>query len=404
MPDEPEPAVLLRRRWPRRPGRCIFRRCRAAAIAAPPRRATAFAATASRSCGACGARPRRRCATSRSGSCATSRAGRARARRPHARRFGEDAARTDGARRREKSARNAAAPASRRRCRPRDIDEFRRELARRIDAFIDERIGARSSSRLRGRLTPRRSLATGCRSRTITNFRRSRPPDDLDDLADARRPRRGQDARRRRMGARRSRSASRRSRPKPVGADRARRRDRARRARSDGRGRLRPARGASARRAAGLDPDAPPARMAERRGRADFFRRRSRQPARPAIRAPPGRDELAKWRHADATFDMLQFGLRLGERPRQVITTTPRPTALIKRLIDDRDDRGDARRRRAPMRCNLAPEFLDTVVARYAGTRLGRQETRRRDHRGARRRAVVARADRDTAASTRRRR
>jgi phage terminase large subunit-like protein len=40
-------------------------------------------------------------------------------------------------------------------------------------------------------------------------------------------------------------------------------------------------------------------------------------------------DEIAKWRHAEATFDMLQFGLRLGERPRQVITTTPRPIALI---------------------------------------------------------------------------
>ncbi len=39
-------------------------------------------------------------------------------------------------------------------------------------------------------------------------------------------------------------------------------------------------------------------------------------------------DELAKWRHAEATFDMLQFGLRLGARPRQVITTTPRPIAL----------------------------------------------------------------------------
>jgi phage terminase large subunit-like protein len=36
-------------------------------------------------------------------------------------------------------------------------------------------------------------------------------------------------------------------------------------------------------------------------------------------------DELAKWRQAEAAFDMLQFGLRLGERPRQVITTTPRP-------------------------------------------------------------------------------
>src|SRR3954452_9585935 len=46
-------------------------------------------------------------------------------------------------------------------------------------------------------------------------------------------------------------------------------------------------------------------------------------------------DELAKWRHAETTFDMLQFGLRLGTRPRQVITTTPRPIALLKRLIAD---------------------------------------------------------------------
>src|SRR5882724_11962851 len=46
-------------------------------------------------------------------------------------------------------------------------------------------------------------------------------------------------------------------------------------------------------------------------------------------------DELAKWRHAEATFDMLQFGLRLGERPRQVITTTPRPIPLLKRLLKD---------------------------------------------------------------------
>jgi len=40
-------------------------------------------------------------------------------------------------------------------------------------------------------------------------------------------------------------------------------------------------------------------------------------------------DELAKWRHAEATFDMLQFGLRLDERPRLLVTTTPRPIALI---------------------------------------------------------------------------
>lgn len=46
-------------------------------------------------------------------------------------------------------------------------------------------------------------------------------------------------------------------------------------------------------------------------------------------------DELAKWRHIDATFDMLQFGLRLGQRPRQLVTTTPRPIPLIKRLLAD---------------------------------------------------------------------
>ena len=84
-------------------------------------------------------------------------------------------------------------------------------------------------------------------------------------------------------------------------------------------------------------------------------------------------DELAKWRHADATFDMLQFGLRLGERPRQVITTTPRPIALIRRLI------GDARTAvtHAGTRANaynLAPAFVDTVLSRYRGTQLGRQE------------------------------
>ena len=54
-------------------------------------------------------------------------------------------------------------------------------------------------------------------------------------------------------------------------------------------------------------------------------------------------DELAKWKHAEATFDMLQFGLRLGSRPRQMVTTTPRPIPLVRRLLDDAGDGGDAR-------------------------------------------------------------
>ncbi|MBN9147616.1 MULTISPECIES: terminase family protein [unclassified Nitrobacter] len=84
-------------------------------------------------------------------------------------------------------------------------------------------------------------------------------------------------------------------------------------------------------------------------------------------------DEMAKWRYAEAAFDMLQFGLRLGSQPRQLITTTPRPTALLKRLMND----AASVVTRAPTQANafnLAPTFLQGVMARYAGTRLGRQE------------------------------
>jgi phage terminase large subunit-like protein len=84
-------------------------------------------------------------------------------------------------------------------------------------------------------------------------------------------------------------------------------------------------------------------------------------------------DELAKWRLAKDAFDMLQFGLRLGKRPRQLITTTPRPSALIKRLIADPRTAVT----RAATHANaefLSPVFLEEIVQRYDGTRLGRQE------------------------------
>ena len=84
-------------------------------------------------------------------------------------------------------------------------------------------------------------------------------------------------------------------------------------------------------------------------------------------------DELAKWRHAEETFDMLQFGLRLGAHPRQVITTTPRPVPVLKRLLADQKTAVS----RAPTKANaenLARDFLEAIVARYQGTRLGRQE------------------------------
>ena len=84
-------------------------------------------------------------------------------------------------------------------------------------------------------------------------------------------------------------------------------------------------------------------------------------------------DELAKWKNAEATWDMLQFGLRLGDAPRQVVTTTPRAVPLLRRLIDEAGTRVTRMSTRDNVK-NLSPAFLSRVVERYIGTRLGRQE------------------------------
>ncbi len=84
-------------------------------------------------------------------------------------------------------------------------------------------------------------------------------------------------------------------------------------------------------------------------------------------------DELGKWRRPDDTWDTLQFCLRLGARPRQVVTTTPRPIRLIKALIAD-PQTAVTRVSTAANEANLAPSFLEAIVGRYRGTRLGRQE------------------------------
>ena len=84
-------------------------------------------------------------------------------------------------------------------------------------------------------------------------------------------------------------------------------------------------------------------------------------------------DELAKWRRGEEVYDMLQFALRLGTWPRQLITTTPRPIALLKRILADPAtvvSRAGTKKNAS----NLAPEFLARISERYAGTRLGRQE------------------------------
>lgn len=89
-------------------------------------------------------------------------------------------------------------------------------------------------------------------------------------------------------------------------------------------------------------------------------------------------DELAAWKKLQETWDMLQFGFRLGNDPRGVITTTPKPLQLVKELVRDDMAKGGqtavVRGSTYENRANLAPKFFQTVVSKYEGTRLGRQE------------------------------
>ena len=83
-------------------------------------------------------------------------------------------------------------------------------------------------------------------------------------------------------------------------------------------------------------------------------------------------DELGAWRYPE-TWDMLMFGLRLGSKPRAVVTTTPRPTRLIRDLIASPTTvvtRGST----YDNRVNLPPAFFEQIIRKYEGTRLGRQE------------------------------
>jgi len=83
-------------------------------------------------------------------------------------------------------------------------------------------------------------------------------------------------------------------------------------------------------------------------------------------------DELASWRYPEA-WDMFLLGLRLGKDPRCVITTTPKPVPHIRELVKDPNThvtRGSTYENFA----NLAPAFIDRVIRRFEGTRLGRQE------------------------------
>jgi phage terminase large subunit-like protein len=83
-------------------------------------------------------------------------------------------------------------------------------------------------------------------------------------------------------------------------------------------------------------------------------------------------DELAKWRDADEAWDNLQLGMRRGTRPRTLVTTTPKSTALMKRIVAlpwTVTTRG-----RTSDNINLDEKVVEMMIATYGGTRVGRQE------------------------------
>ncbi len=84
-------------------------------------------------------------------------------------------------------------------------------------------------------------------------------------------------------------------------------------------------------------------------------------------------DEMAKWREGEKAWDMLQFGLRLGDNPQVVVTTTPRPHRYLKKIMSD-PATVMVRLSTADNANNLAPAFLAEMTRRYAGSDIGRQE------------------------------
>ncbi|MEL7050007.1 MAG: terminase family protein, partial [Pseudomonadota bacterium] len=76
-------------------------------------------------------------------------------------------------------------------------------------------------------------------------------------------------------------------------------------------------------------------------------------------------DEIAKWANATHAWDMLQFALRLGQRPQVVVTTTPKPVPIVKGLIED-ERTVVSRASTTDNADNLAPTFIDEMRRRYA--------------------------------------
>ena len=83
-------------------------------------------------------------------------------------------------------------------------------------------------------------------------------------------------------------------------------------------------------------------------------------------------DELAKWREAEEAWVNLQFGLRRGPRARALVTTTPRPIPLLRRI--DEDPWTVTTRGRTSDNINLDEKVIEVLTATYGGTRIGAQE------------------------------
>jgi phage terminase large subunit-like protein len=84
-------------------------------------------------------------------------------------------------------------------------------------------------------------------------------------------------------------------------------------------------------------------------------------------------DELAKLKYPQETWDNLELGLRLGNNPQVVVTTTPKPVKIIRELYKDSQTyitSGSSYENAG----NLAQAFIDRIIKKYEGTRLGRQE------------------------------
>lgn len=84
-------------------------------------------------------------------------------------------------------------------------------------------------------------------------------------------------------------------------------------------------------------------------------------------------DELAKWPKAEEAWNMLQFALRLGDHPQQVVTTTPRNVPVLKRIMAS-DSTVMTHAPTKANRANLANSFLDEIETQFGGTTQGRQE------------------------------